>query len=168
MMHVSRDPIRRPQGDDIFNIAATEVAPTFSFTGFADAASRLGEWDDKVQRIAWITRAIKKWKGYKRQLPIKTSPPSPISSIERTDAEIILLRGIQDLHFSKERQDLRSNDVSYPNSRKEMKNKGSSIRSLNPFIGQGDLVRIGSRILYSTMRQSTPSSSHAKTQTSTP
>ena len=29
-----------------------------------------------------------------------------------------------------------------------MKNKSSNICSLNPFLGQGDLIRIGSRLFY--------------------
>ena len=106
VMHVSRNPILRPQGDDVFNIAATNVGPITSFTGFADIASKVGKWD-KIHRLAWINRVVRRWKGYKRHLPAITastiSPHAPISSEERAEAEIILFRGIQDLHFSKEK-----------------------------------------------------------------
>ena len=91
--------------------------------------------------------------AYKASAP--TTEPMIISPQEYAESQSILLQAIQHQNYATEKADLEANEVNLPCSRKEMKNKRSSIRTLNPFIASDGLIRTGSRLHNADMKDET-------------
>ena len=67
-------------------------------------------------------------------------------------AENVLVRAIQDQHFWDE---LAKNAVDQPNGRRELSMEKSKIRLLNPFVDASGTIRIGSRLVNSSINDAT-------------
>ena len=71
--------------------------------------------------------------------------------VERQDleqAELFLIKEVQQRHFAKELQQLQGIQVTTPTSRGHVAPKSKSLRPHNPFIDPTGLLRVGSRLIH--------------------
>ena len=123
-------------------------------------AKKRSVWTAKLRFIALFKKTLTKWVSNHRAkknpehvlLPraAKRAPTSQkvklhASVEELKDAELLLLRAIQNKHFSKEINTLMKLNVVSPTATAELKTKSSPVTNLAPFIDDENVLRAGSR-----------------------
>ena len=76
---------------------------------------------------------------------IDTSAWPQVNGADFRQAEMALIRAIQEQHWGEEKAQMRGWEIRSPTARDEIPRK-SSIYTLNPFLGSDDLIRVGSRL----------------------
>ena len=74
-----------------------------------------------------------------------------VTNADLEKVENDLVRAIQGQHFQEELANLRKNAVNQPNGRRELSMEKSKIRLLNPFVDASGTIRIGSRLVNSSI-----------------
>ena len=125
-------------------------------------AARRQTWPAKLRVIALMKKTILAWKDKIRQKKATTPTTMPrtrsaakaaanpkvrmsLTREEVNDAELLLIRAIQSVHFGPEIRTLTRLNVFTPNALTELRTKVSKITNLSPFIDDKDVVRAGSR-----------------------
>ncbi|XP_076392699.1 uncharacterized protein LOC143265299 [Megachile rotundata] len=116
------------------NLAMSDTSPSL----ILDLVSRYSSYMKLLRVIAYCLRFSQntRVKGFVSQIKENHSRYPPSAS-EIAEAEIVLIRGIQSIHFSKE--------IALIASGKTV-DKHSPLISLNPFIDERGLVRVGGRL----------------------
>ena len=126
---------------------------------FLETVKEISEFDHKVRKIALVKKAIAKFRHFAanprpRHLRRKKDPQtekahSLVTATEYFDAEATLLEAIQHHHFRREILKLKENAIDSPTARQSLSASSSKIKSLNPFIADDGLMRLGGRLVNS-------------------
>ena len=141
-------------------VAATKAMTAPSNDVFT-AIAKISQWHSKVRRMISIKKVARFWRQYKRpRYATRASTQRPTLELNASfedirSAENDIFRMVQQQHFAKEKEALAAATVNQPDSRKEANIRGSKIAAHNPFVASDDLIRIGSRLANSTLRQET-------------
>ena len=125
--------------------ACPEVTPPAEKPPIFAMMERFGKWNQKVRVLAWVKKAIKKWKVYRRNR--QGNSLSGLQLINIREAENCLLKAIQASQFSPEITVLRDGEIFSPQYRLSPKLKMSKIRKWNVFLDKDGLMRSGTRLI---------------------
>ena len=84
--------------------------------------------------------------------PQRKSLNLTVSIVNFCAAENILFSAIQKVAFVKEWKNLVTRNIRHPNDSREMTLKNSPLITHNPFVNKCDIIRIGSRLVNSTIK----------------
>ena len=160
-------------------IFATHVVPAppedpIEGCGFAKLVVDIDGWYQKIMRIVSLKKIIAFWRKYRRQnyrnknqwrsktsgnlrITIAKNPqrkPLDLSAsiIDFRRAENDLFSAIQKVTFGKEWKNLNARAIHHPNDSREMTLKNSSLAPHNPFVDETGIIRVGSRLVNSTIK----------------
>merc|ERR1712240_415687 len=104
---------------------------------------------------------INKWKAYRKRRPTTRSISHnaeidwSVSSMEIVDTEKTIFRSVQREVFHVEYHALLDAHVNAPDGRRQPKTKNSRLLAHNPFISSDGLIRVGSRLVNSLVKEGT-------------
>ena len=126
-------------------------------TGFLIAIAKVEFWHQKVKRVVCIRKIISFWRTYKRNRRATRSTSASLSINWKMTArgiiesENIIFKAVQRYHSEEEERLLIENAVNQPDGRWEMKKSSSKLAALNPFVSADGLIRVGSRLINSSL-----------------
>ena len=119
-------------------------------------AGSVDAWPAKLRRIAHFLHAgrlmFERWMQHRRGNEHPQAPGTLRPGLaELQEAENLLVREIQAVHFSPEIGTLRRMGVRGPNDREELRSRRSVLSPVNPFVDETGLLRAGGRLAHSTL-----------------
>ena len=120
--------------------------------------SDISGWENKRRIVATLKNCVKIWKikTFRKKSRLRSRKIEKIlqkrfSNIARS--EKILIRAIQTNAFLKEKEAMIEEKESGKGKRRQLPDKSSSISSLNPFVDDDGVIRVGSRLARSDLRK---------------
>ena len=104
---------------------------------------RHGEWIKKKRIIARVMEGVERWKGKRKGKSREETTRE--KRLER--AEVLIIKGVQEMYFGKEGKRLRERGIREPNGREEVTEKDSKLRKLNIFLDKEEVIRAGTRLI---------------------
>ena len=150
------DALRRPTAAttnaSIFLAAASvdEAPEPPPVSGYIQIADRLGNYESKIKRIAAFSKFILFWKVVSTTRNTRSTPnfhqATACDYSDFRDAEKKLVQAIQRRHFHPEIEKLKSLEITSPTSRQNLAMPKSRLTSLNPFLDDEGIIRLGGRL----------------------
>ena len=153
--------------NDIFACAATSTTRSSTTSGCACsdliivAIEKLEWWHQRIKRVVTLLKIRNRWKTYRRQRPTTRSYAAQASvewrasTSELKEAELVIFRAVQRHAFHDEFHILSNDQITTPDSRRQLKMRSSRIIAHNPFIASDGVIRVGSRLVNALVKEET-------------
>ncbi|KAA0703644.1 hypothetical protein E1301_Tti015510 [Triplophysa tibetana] len=105
---------------------------------FLDRLQKFSDWSRAVKAVARLKRQVKEYKGVKQRTNAATSLE------ERKEAELTIIKLVQEEAFSEEIKSLKAKRV-------VTKTKNSKLYKLSPFLDEEGILRVGGRLSQATL-----------------
>ena len=142
--------VGEPEGADIFEIHAIEEMGSANEIPFEPLALKytndLEHWSAKIRRLAMVVKVCKGLLLWRASGRLRVGGGIQLSLQELRNAETDIVGALQRKHFGPEISLLRRLVIRRHDARRELKDRVSSLTSLNPFLDVDDIIRSGGRL----------------------